>query len=50
MAPGGHGKEKKPANLLLVILEFLLPFCDESLSLRDRQLVELCKNKLGTVS
>lgn len=45
----GRGKEKKAVNLLLVILEFLLPFCDQRLSLKDRQLVEWCKSKLGKV-
>ena len=46
---GGRGKEKKAVNLLLVILEFLLPFCDQGLSLKDRQLVDWCKSRLGKV-
>ena len=50
MAHGGRGKERKGVNLLLIILEFLLPFCDQRLSLKERQLVERCKDKLGDVS
>lgn len=45
----GRGKEKNPINLLLIILEFLLPCCDQHLSLKDRQLVEWCKERLGNV-
>ena len=50
VASGNRGNEKKPVNLLLVVLEFLLPICDQGLSLRDRELVDWCKSKLGTVS
>ena len=46
---GSRGKEKKPVNLLLVVLEFLLPVCDQGLSLKDRELVDWCKSKLGSV-
>lgn len=49
-ASGNHGNEKKPVNLLLVVLEFLLPVCDQGLSLKDRELVDWCKSKLGSVS
>lgn len=47
---GSRGNEKKPVNLLLVVLEFLLPVCDQGLSLKDRELVDWCKSKLGSVS
>ena len=47
---GSRGKEKKPVNSLLVVLEFLLPVCDQGLSLKDRELVDWCKSKLGSVS
>ena len=48
-ASGSRGSEKKPVNLLLVVLEFLLPVCDQGLSLKDRELVDWCKSKLGNV-
>ena len=50
VASGSRGNEKGHVNLLLVVLEFLLPLCDQGLSLKDRELVDWCKSKLGSVS